>query len=87
MNPPKSSPAETVPVEKLSYEAALSELEALVLNLESDEHALADALAMFERGQALTRHCAQLLEDAQIKIQELSGEELVEFDPSYPTSK
>jgi exodeoxyribonuclease VII small subunit len=37
---------------------------------------------MFERGQALTQHCAQLLEDAELKIQELSGEELVDFDPS-----
>ena len=82
MNPPKSSPAGTVPVENLSYEAALSELEAIVLDLESDEHALADALAMFERGQALTQHCAHLLEDAELKIQVLSGEELVDFDPS-----
>ena len=82
MNPPKSTPGELVPVEKLSYEAALSELEALVLDLESDEHALEDALAMFERGQALAHHCAQLLENAELKIQELSGEELTDFDPS-----
>jgi exodeoxyribonuclease VII small subunit len=82
MNPPKSAPGELVPVEQLSYEAALSELEALVLDLESDEHALEDALAMFERGQALAHHCAQLLENAELKIQELSGEELTDFDPS-----
>lgn len=82
MNPPKSTPGELVPVEKLSYEAALSELEALVLDLESDEHALEDALAMFERGQVLIQHCAQLLENAELKIQELSGEELTDFDPS-----
>lgn len=82
MNPPKSTPGELVPVEKLSYEAALSELEALVLDLESDEHALEDALAMFERGQALAQHCAQLLENAELKIQDLSGEELTDFDPS-----
>lgn len=82
MNPPKSAPGELVPVEQLSYEAALSELEALVLNLESDEHALEDALAMFERGQVLIQHCAQLLENAELKIQDLSGEELTDFDPS-----
>lgn len=82
MNPPKSAPGELVPVEQLSYEAALSELEALVLDLESDEHALEDALAMFERGQALAHYCAQLLENAELKIQELSGEELTDFDPS-----
>lgn len=82
MNPPNLSPAELTPVEQLSYEQALSELEALVLDLESEEHALAEALAMFERGQALAQHCSQLLEGAELKIQELSGEELVDFDPS-----
>jgi len=82
MNPPKPSLEESVPVEQLSYEAALNELETLVIDLESDEHALADALAMFERGQALAQHCALLLENAELKIQELSGEELVDFDPS-----
>lgn len=82
MNPPNLSPEELVPVEQLSYEVALSELEALVLDLESEEHALEEALAMFERGQALAQHCSQLLEGAELKIQALSGEELVDFDPS-----
>jgi exodeoxyribonuclease VII small subunit len=82
MNPPKTTPTESTPVEQLSYEAALNELEAIVLDLESDEHALADSLAMFERGQALAQHCAKLLEDAELKIQELSGEDLIDFDLS-----
>ena len=82
MNPPNLSPAELVPVEQLSYEQALSELEALVLDLESEEHALEEALALFERGQSLAQHCSQLLEGAELKIQALSGEELVDFDPS-----
>ena len=82
MNPPNPSPEELVPVEQLSYEQALSELEAIILDLESDEHALEEALAIFERGQALAQHCSQLLEQAELKIQELSGEELLDFDPS-----
>ena len=82
MNPPKSPADEKIPLEQLSYEAALTELEQLVLDLESDEHALADALAMFERGQALAQHCVRLLENADLKIQELSGEELTDFDLS-----
>ncbi len=82
MNPPKSQPADNDLVEQLSYEEALGELEALVLNLESEEHSLEDALAMFERGQALARHCSQLLENAELKIKELSGEDLVDFEPS-----
>lgn len=82
MTPNKASKTELVPIDQLSYEAALSELENLVHQLESDEHPLADALAMFERGQALAQHCAQLLEAADLKIQELSGGKLIEFDPS-----
>ncbi len=82
MNPPNPTPEELVPVEQLSYEGALSELETLVLDLESEEHSLDEALAMFERGQALAQHCSQLLEGAELKIQELTGEELVDFDPS-----
>jgi len=82
MNPSKASKPELVPIDQLSYEAALSELESLILELESEEHPLADALAMFERGQALAQHCAQLLEEADLKIQELSGSKITEFDPS-----
>lgn len=82
MNPPTKPPEEPVPIEEMTYEQALSELEAIVLDLETDERTLEQALEMFERGQALARHCAQLLEQAELKIQELTGEGLVDFDPS-----
>ena len=80
MNPPTHSPAEPAAIEDLTYEQALNELEEIVTNLESDDHSLEQALAMFERGQALAQHCAQLLEKAELKIQELSKGELVDFD-------
>jgi exodeoxyribonuclease VII small subunit len=82
MNPPTKSPKEPTGIEDMTYEQALNELEEIVTNLESDDHSLEQALAMFERGQALARHCAQLLEKAELKIQELSGDELVDFDAS-----
>ena len=82
MNPPTQSPKEPAAIEDMSYEQALNELEEIVTDLESDDHSLEQALAMFERGQALARHCAQLLDGAELKIQELSGDELVDFDPS-----
>jgi exodeoxyribonuclease VII small subunit len=82
MNPPTKSPEEPVPIEEMTYEQALSELEAIVLDLESDERSLKQALEMFERGQALARHCAQLLEQAELKIQELSDEGLIDFNQS-----
>lgn len=72
---------ELIPVEELSYEQAFSELEAIVAALEVDEHALEQALSLFERGQALARRCAALLDQADLKVQQLSGEELIDFEP------
>ena len=82
MNPPKGSPEEPAAIEQLTYEQALNELEGIIQDLESDEHPLDQTLAMFERGQALAQHCAQLLEVAELKVQELSGDNLVDLDPA-----
>ena len=82
MSPPKKSPEEPIPVEDMTYEQALNELESIVNDLETDERPLEDALALFERGQALAHHCAQMLEDAELKVQELSGDDLVDFNLS-----
>ena len=65
------------------YEQALGELERIVAALESEERPLEEALALYERGQALARYCARLLEQAELKVQSLSGDEL--GDVSQPT--
>jgi exodeoxyribonuclease VII small subunit len=67
-------------LEQLTYEQAFSDLEAIVATLESEERSLEEALALFERGQALARHCARMLDQAELKVQQLSGEELVDFE-------
>ena len=72
---------ESLPVEELTYEQAFAELETIVAALESEEHPLEDALSLFERGQALAQHCAGLLDTAELRVQQLSSEELVGFDP------
>ena len=68
-------------VEQLSYEQAFAELEQIVTILESEEQPLNEALALYERGQALARYCASLLDQAELKVQQISGEDLVSFDP------
>lgn len=68
----KSSPK---PVEQLTYEEALAELEALVGVLEEEQKPLDEAIALFERGQALARHCTALLEKAELRVQQLNGSE------------
>ena len=68
------------PVEEISYEQALAELETLVANLELDEHTLDETMNQFERGQSLARHCATLLEKADLKVQQLLGDDLVDME-------
>jgi exodeoxyribonuclease VII small subunit len=70
------SKTETKPIEELAYEEAFSELEKIVTALEAGEQPLEEALTLFERGQKLTKHCAELLAKAELKIQDLSGETL-----------
>jgi exodeoxyribonuclease VII small subunit len=70
------------PVEDLTYEEAFAELESVVNVLEGDasRNPLEDAMALFERGQALVRRCSELLEGAELKVRQLSGEDLSEFE-------
>ena len=71
-----------IPVEKLTFEQAYKELENIVLALETGQHSLETAMQYYERGQALARDCASLLDRAELKIQRLSGEELEDYTPA-----
>lgn len=81
MNPSAEHlPLKTTPIEELTYEQAFEELESIVAALETEEHPLEQALILFERGQSLARHCARLLDEAELKVQRLAEDELVDFD-------
>jgi exodeoxyribonuclease VII small subunit len=68
-------------IDKLSYEQAFEELEGIVDALEGEIKDLDQALSLFERGQALSKHCAELLEKAELKVQQLTDNgELQELD-------
>lgn len=67
-------------LETLTYEQALAELETIVATLEGEEQALEHALTLYERGQALAQYCAELLDKAELKVNQLSEDELVDFD-------
>jgi exodeoxyribonuclease VII small subunit len=68
------------------FEQSLAELETLVERLEGGDLALDEALKLFERGVALTRHCQSSLQAAQQKVEILlkrSGEvQAVPFEPA-----
>lgn len=59
---------------KLSFEAALGKLEAIVESMESGEVPLADLLAKFEEGNKLLKHCEGRLKEAELKIEQLKKE-------------
>lgn len=51
------------------FEQALAELETLVERLERGDLPLDEALKLFERGVALTRHCQSSLQAAQQRVE------------------
>lgn len=63
-----------------SFEAALSELEALVARMESGQLALADALAAYRRGAQLVAYCQAALKNAQLEVEVLEKGVLKPFD-------
>ena len=71
---------EIQPIENLTYEEAFAELEKIVAALETGERPLEESMTLFERGQALTKRCADLLDKAELKVKELAGEELTDFE-------
>ena len=78
---PKASTKKTEkPVEDLSYEEALAELDQVVSALESEQSQLDDAIKLFERGQALAERCGVLLEAAELKVKQVVGEDVVAFE-------
>ncbi|MBC7854203.1 MAG: exodeoxyribonuclease VII small subunit, partial [Pirellulaceae bacterium] len=61
------------PSDPPSFEAALASLEAIVHDLEDGDLGLAEALARYEQGIKHLRHCYGLLEQAERKIELLTG--------------
>ena len=51
-----------------TFEEALSQLEALVAQLQAGDLPLEEALRAFEEGVRLTRLCAERLEDAERRV-------------------
>ncbi|MBC6496730.1 MAG: exodeoxyribonuclease VII small subunit [Alphaproteobacteria bacterium GM7ARS4] len=66
--PVESPPVESPPVESMSFEDALGELERLVKALEGGTVMLDKAVAYYERGMQLSKHCQKQLADAKGRI-------------------
>ena len=59
-------------VAKLSFEDALAQLEEIVGKLEKGQVPLEESIRIYERGEALRRHCDVLLKEAEAKIEKIT---------------
>ena len=59
------------PTDTASYETLYTRLQAIVARLETGELPLAEALALYEEGITVATACQQLLDTAELRIQEL----------------
>ena len=58
-------------IKKMTFEAALAEIEDLVRELESGQGELNEAINAYARGAALKKHCEAKLKEAQAKIDKI----------------
>lgn len=68
-DPKKTDPKKTDQLP--DFEKSLAELESLVEQLESGDLNLDQSLTQFKRGVELTRHCQDVLEQAQQTVEKL----------------
>lgn len=59
-------------IAQLGFEDALKELEGIVRALESGDGKLDDAIASYERGALLKKHCEGKLAEARNRIERIS---------------
>lgn len=77
------------PLEKMTFEDAMKELENLVDTLDKGDVSLDEAIAAYDRGSQLKDHCQKKLNEAKMKVETIqsSGEsnvipnKLTSFDP------
>ncbi|MBX4336139.1 exodeoxyribonuclease VII small subunit [Bartonella raoultii] len=55
----------------LSFEEALKQLEVIVENLERGDVPLEQSIDIYERGEALKKHCEKLLKVAEAKVEKI----------------
>jgi exodeoxyribonuclease VII small subunit len=67
-----SDPATEKPaIETLTFEQALAELERIVGDLERGDVPLDRSIAIYERGEALKKHCETLLKAAEDRVEKI----------------
>ncbi len=70
------------PIDGMSFEEALAALEQVVGQLEGGQVPLEQSIALYERGDALKKHCDAKLGEAELKVEKIvaGGENSVPFN-------
>ena len=70
-----------ITIETMTFEQAYHELDLTVQQLEAGNLPLEEALALYQRGMTLAKHCNSQLDNAELRIKVLAPSgELVDFD-------
>jgi exodeoxyribonuclease VII small subunit len=59
-------------ISAMTFEKALAELETIVAKLESGKVDLEDSIKIYERGEALRKHCEGKLAEAEARIEKIT---------------
>lgn len=81
----ESTSSTSTPVEGLTFEQALEQLDQLVRRMESGDLGLDESIAAYRRGAELARFCQGRLADAERQIQLLDEDVLRNFTPAEPS--
>ena len=71
---------------ELSFESAMTDLEALVTKIETGNLSLEESLKEFENGIKLSRICQSALKDAENRVKILSDDEEQVFTDQHITN-
>jgi len=72
MTESKQTKSKDADITSMSFEAALEELEKIVARLENGQAPLQESIAIYERGDALKKHCEAMLKMAEARIEKIT---------------
>ena len=73
---------EKLDINKLSFEDSIKLLAKIVDNIERGETKLEDSLGEYEKGMKLIKHCKDILDNAEKRIEKISKGQPEESQPS-----
>jgi exodeoxyribonuclease VII small subunit len=74
------------PLDKMTFEEAMNELENLVESLDKGDVSLDQAISAYDRGSQLKDHCQKKLNEAKMKVEIIQSSDNPEVVPDKLTS-